>query len=34
MLPEKTNIICLLQILTDHSDMNHPMPMFKDQCQK
>ncbi len=27
MLPEKANIICLLEILRKYSDANHPMPM-------
>ena len=27
MLPEKANIICLLKILKEYSDSNHPIPM-------
>lgn len=27
MLPEKANIICLLKILREYSDLNHPIPM-------
>lgn len=27
MLPEKANIICLLKILKEYSDPNHPIPM-------
>ena len=29
MLPEKANIICLLNILKEHSDSDHPLAMGK-----